>query len=732
VLVHRGRLRLATVVLLASLWGGATVGVAFGGRVDGPAISVYLLAILGAGLLHGGRAAMVTAAASAIAALALVLLEERGLLPRLILHTPRSAVAVEVTLFVASAGLLWDALRRIEAARERVVRSEERTRSLVEQAADGIVVTDRDGRVLETNARLLEMTGYARDETLGLGIESLLAGSELEDARRLLADLAPGEVAVRDRAIRRKDGSTLETESSITRLSDGRFQAILRDVSARRAFERRFDHLRVAFEEAGEGIILLDRHERVVFANRAFREAFGRSGHSEPGQPATALPVDPAASDLEEVRATLRRGETWVGRHVRTAPDGRRTVHFAVYAPARDRSGELVGFVGVLRDMTRETELEESLRQSQKLEAVGQLAGGLAHDFNNLLTVILGAGEALRAGRPSPEVDEILEAGRRAADLTTQLLAFSRQQVVRTERLDLNALIADAAPVLDRLVRENVRLVLERGDGPCWVAADPNQLHQVLVNLAANARDAMPDGGRFVLRTGTRELAGEETRTLRLSPGPYVVLTVEDSGVGMADEVVERIFEPFFTTKGPGRGTGLGLSSVHGIVQQAGGAIEVESRPGKGTRFRIFLPRVAAQTRSESPSEHARPATRRARVLIVEDEPAVRRIVRRALEAAGHEVVEAADGEQALAGDLSRGVELLVTDVVLPGRDGASVAAELRARHPGLRVLYTSGHVPEEFGDAIADGEGREFLQKPFRPGQLVAAAARLLDAPED
>jgi len=731
---RRGRLRAAVWLLVGALWVTSTLVTTASGSVVAPGFSVYLIATLTAGLLIGVRAAVGVGLLSTAASLALAALASRGALPELIHHTPWSAVATEVMLLVATAALVADALDRMRASRERVVASEARTRALVDQAADGIAILDAQGRIVEANARLLRMLGHERDDILGRGVEAFLAGEHLEDTRRILGSIGGNEVVIRERTLQRRDGSTLPAETSVTRLSDGRLQAIVRDLSARREAERMQGRLRAALEEAGEGIALFDAEDRLVYANRGFRELFDAETPVTSHPHATKFADDPARrAILDEARAENRAGRTWSRRFEQTGPDGARHVRFVVTAPVQDRPGVYGGFVAIVREVTREAELEDSLHRAQKLDAVGQLAGGLAHDFNNLLTVVLGAGEALHERRPDDaEVGEILEAARRAADLTAQLLTFSRRQPVRPQRVDLNERVRAASPVLRRLVRENVELVLALAPDPCWVEADPNQLDQILVNLAANARDAMERGGRFEIATCVRRLpAGGSAFHLRLPPGPYVVLRASDTGAGMDEPTLQHLFEPFFTTKEVGRGTGLGLASVHGIVQQAGGGIDVESRPGKGTRFSIYLPRV------EPASDGARPAPRArgphaARALVVEDDPAVLRIVVRTLEAAGHTVHAASRGRQALDLDLPAGsLDLLVTDVVMPERDGPAVADALRRRHPQLRVLFTSGHVPAERSGTVAASPRCDFLQKPFTPAELIERVDALLDTSE-
>ena len=482
--------------------------------------------------------------------------------------------------------------------------------------------------------------------------------------------------------------------------------------------ERMQERLRRALDELCEGIALFDADRRLRYANRAFQRLDGAGlAGSEPG----AL--------WERAQRDLAQGRSFSERFERRLPEGTTAVHHATLACVSEGAGEPDGFVAILRDITREVELEESVQLTRKLDAVGQVARGLVHEFNNLLTVILGSAEAIRAREASEDVEEIIEAGERAAALTTKLASFTRNQAVRIAHVDLDRVVRDASSMLQRLVRENVALELRLASQALWVVADPSQLQQVLVNLATNARDAMPEGGTLEVATDTLDLSRATRPTrLRIPDGPYVVLSVRDSGDGMSDEVIEHAFEPFFTTKEPGRGTGLGLASVHEIVQQMKGAIDVQSEPGKGTRLRIFLPR-ALPPESERGAlralERERPAA--ARILVVEDEPLLRGLVARSLESRGHQVVTARHGAEALELAGREPPDLVVTDVILPGVHGGQLVMRLRELQPRLRVLLVSGYEPERVVGATGEDDQTLFLQKPFTIAQLAAGVEALL-----
>ncbi|MGH7386257.1 MAG: ATP-binding protein, partial [Candidatus Rokuibacteriota bacterium] len=404
-----------------------------------------------------------------------------------------------------------------------------------------------------------------------------------------------------------------------------------------------------------------------------------------------------------------------------------------------DAEGRATRMIGAMMDVTQRRQLEDELRQAQKMEAVGRLAGGVAHDFNNLLTVITGR-SVLLLGRLKADdplrrsVEQIQKTADRAAGLTRQLLAFSRKQVLQRKNLDLNGAVAETSAMLRRLIGEDINLLLTLGAGAGRVNADPGQLEQALLNLAVNARDAMPQGGTLSVETDNVQLgAAPPDRPDALPPGPYAVLRVMDTGVGMDAATQTRIFEPFFTTKEPGKGTGLGLSMVHGVVRQHGGEIRVRSVVGGGTTFEIYLPQVEAAPDSSLGDEAAgRPVPGHETILLVEDEEDVRTLAREVLERQGYTVLEAGDGVQALdicetAGDR---IDVILTDVVMPRMSGRELVDRVRATKPTMPVLYMSGYTE----DAILRHGVRDasilLLGKPFTPADLLGKIREVLDKP--
>jgi nitrogen-specific signal transduction histidine kinase/CheY-like chemotaxis protein len=405
--------------------------------------------------------------------------------------------------------------------------------------------------------------------------------------------------------------------------------------------------------------------------------------------------------------------------------------------PLRNGEGRIVAALGVTRDTTEQRQLEAQLRQTQKMESIGLLAGGVAHDFNNLLTIIAGNSETMAAtlgpGSPvAPLVAEILRAAERAASLTRQLLVFSRRQVQEPIVLELNAVVTETEKMLRRLIGEDVVLTVELDKNISLVKVDPGSLVQVLMNLAVNARDAMPRGGRLTIRTGDTVVkdGGGRSRTGPPS-GRYATLIVADTGVGMTADVKARLFEPFFSTKRVEQGTGLGLAVVHGIVAQSGGSVQVESELNRGTTFTIYFPAVGEPATALRETVSGKPRGTET-VLVAEDEPDVRNLAARALEGCGYTVLEAADGREALrvVDRHKAGVDLVVADVVMPEMDGRQLVEALRERYPGVKVLYTSGYTDDA---VVRRGVLRSevvLLQKPYTPQTLLHKCREVLAGP--
>lgn len=491
-------------------------------------------------------------------------------------------------------------------------------------------------------------------------------------------------------------------------------------------------------EQANDAIFLLDMTGRVLEVNRRTETLFGRPRLRLVGRLYTELLPAADSDRTREAFEQLLAGSAVTADNVALRRVDGRATYVDLSATAVMVGTEQLALV-IAHDASTRHSLEQQLRQAQKMEAVGRLAGGIAHDFNNLLTIINGYGELLRnrlsADDPgSPMIGEIVKAGQRAATLTRQLLAFSRQQVIAPRVLDLNIVIADMSQMVARLIGEDVVLTTLLAPEPAHIKADPGQVEQVLMNLVVNARDAMPQGGRVTIETRLVKL---DDQYMRLHPqvhaGTYVYLGVSDTGCGMTPEIKARLFEPFFTTKEIDKGTGLGLATVYGIVKQAGGHIEVYTEPGLGSKFKLYFPWMApAQADRGAAGPAAAPPRGHETILLVEDEEAVRALSRFVLLDSGYTVLEARHGEDALrlAEEHQGPLHLLVTDVVMPKVSGSELARRLRLVRPGLRVLYLSGYTSDAVIHHGVQEEGAAFLQKPFTPRALAQKVREVLDAP--
>ncbi|MBW3553249.1 MAG: response regulator [Gemmatimonadetes bacterium] len=506
------------------------------------------------------------------------------------------------------------------------------------------------------------------------------------------------------------------------------------------ALRRSEERLRAVMDVAPVAIIRVDRAYCVQFWNPAAERIFGWTAEEVLGRP---YPLgDPG--DRDEAKDLFDRGfggHTHEGVEIRRLRKDGSHVDLRMWnAIVRDESGEAVALVGVLADVTEQRALEQRLLQSQKLEAVGQLAGGIAHDFNNVLTAVRGHAELLLEGTPAgaagrQDLEEIRRNADRATRLTRQLLAFSRQQVLQPRVVDLGAVVDGMESMLRRLIGEHIRLELSVEEGLGRVEADPTQIEQVVLNLAVNGRDAMPEGGRLLLRLENTELTDEDARSFpyEVLSGRYVRLMVADTGHGMDEETRGRVFEPFFTTKGLSHGTGLGLATVFGIVKQSGGYIWVHSEPGRGSDFEVLLPRVEKAMPLAAPPRHAGQAGMGGSetVLLVEDDEAVRGLAHRVLERSGYHVLEAAHPTEALRTVLPAHegpIHLLVTDIVMPDMDGHRLAEHVAALYPDIRTIFMSGYTEDEVvRRGIVNGASL-FLQKPFGPHDLTRSVREMLD----
>lgn len=511
--------------------------------------------------------------------------------------------------------------------------------------------------------------------------------------------------------------------------------------AVRKRLVEREELFRLITENAADMIAVVDADGRRVYNSPSYEKILGYTPQELCGttaleqiHPEDREKVLKAAADAEAIPAGSGSTLEYRMRH----KDGSwRTLESR--ASAIVKAGEVEKLVIVNRDVTERKHLEEQFRQSQKMEAVGRLSGGVAHDFNNLLGVIIGYGELVQEGTPADNplrscVDEMLKAGHRAASLTRQLLAFSRQQVMDPKVIDLNLVVKDMEKMLTRLISEDIQLKTHLDSEALHIKADQGQIEQVIMNLLVNARDAMPKGGKITLTTSVFHMDQEFVRRYPypVAVGDYVMLRVSDNGIGMDAATRARVFEPFFTTKEKGKGTGLGLSTVYGVVKQSGGYIEVLSEPGAGAVFRIYLPRVNAPLDARKHSTELPDSLRGSEtVLLVEDEDALRTLSRHLLELCGYAVLEAASGEEALklSQSYDQVIHLLLTDVVMPGISGRVLSDQLVQHRPEMRVVYMSGYTGQTVGDHGVLADGSFFLPKPFTREALAQKIRKALEA---
>jgi len=631
-------------------------------------------------------------------------------------------------------------VRRQEALRD----SESRYRRLFETAQDGILILDAaSGAITDVNPFLLEMLGYSLEDCRGKRLWELGPFKDIEASREAFQELQKKEyIRYEDLPLETHGGRLIDVEFvSNAYLVDGKrvIQCNIRDITRRKRAERARARLALAVEHTAESVLITEADGTIMYVNPAFEQVTGYRREEAIGQNPRLLQSGKQSPELYQAMwDTLKQGRAWAGVFINKKKDGTLYEARAVISPMRDETGRIISYVGVERDVTHERHLQDQLRQSQKMEAIGQLAGGIAHDFNNLLTIITGYGQLLLEDFDADDprrlkICEINKAAARAASLTRQLLAFGRRQVLVSEVLDLNDVLANMEKMLHRLIREDIELVIVQGESLGRARTDRGQIEQVIMNLAVNARDAMPQGGRLTLETSNVDLDDSYAASHpEVAPGAYVMLAVSDNGCGISREVQARIFEPFFTTKETGKGTGLGLSTVYGIVRQSEGYVSVYSEPGQGSTFKIYLPCVKEQAdlRSRPEEGAAAPPRGSETILLVEDEEAVRALVRDVLEALGYKVLLATRGDEAIA--ICRqhpdSIPLLLTDVVMPGMSGRELAESLRFLYPEMKLLYMSGYTDDAILRHGILGPGEAFIGKPFTPHAIARKVRDTLD----
>jgi PAS domain S-box-containing protein len=624
----------------------------------------------------------------------------------------------------------------------RLSASEGRYRNLFDSTPIGLFRTTVEGAFIEANEALRSVLGCPDQEILfGLRLDHFYV--DLEDYRALQASVdRDGITAGVEARLRRHDGRSIRGRVTLRALNgpdESGYAGSVEDVTDQRSVEADLREssttLRTLIDASPVAITSLDLTGRVIVWNPAAERMFGWSDREAVGQLLATVPDD-NRPEFEAALARNRRGEASVYETQRKRKDGSLVNVLSSTSAILDGEGRVAATMAILVDVTEQKRLEEQLRQAMKMEGIGRLAGGIAHDFNNLLTVIAGRvylllGQ-LAADHPMRrDLQLIGQTGERAAALTKQLLAFSRKQVLTPIVLDFNGVVDTMKQLLGRVLGEDVHLIIDLDSSLDRVLADQGQLEQVILNLAVNARDAMPDGGQLVLTTTNVDVDDAYARRHPdLNVGTYASLAVSDTGTGMAPETMARIFEPFFTTKEVGRGTGLGLATVYGIVKQSNGHVTVESERGRGTTFRVYLPRVKGEAAALAAAAETGIPAGTETVLLVEDDPDLRGLACDLLQGQGYAVLEGAEPEAAIriAGEHPGRIDLVITDVVMPKMNGRAMARVIQERRPEAKVLYMSGYTDDAIVRHGVLEPGIDFLQKPFTPSALARKVREVID----
>lgn len=629
------------------------------------------------------------------------------------------------------------------------------TTSILEAIPDAVAAVNQQGVIVQVNAQTEDLFGYTREELIGQKIE-ILVPERQRPHHDLHREQFHREPKIRrmgsglDLYGRRRDGSEFPVEISLSPVPAGDGMIVLsaiRDISDRKRIELELrraheeldkrksrelrdsqNRLALIVDSSQDAIIGKNLDGIVTHWNKGAEEIYGYTAQEIIGKPVSMLAPPERADEIPEILRKIRAGErVEYFESVRVTKD-KRKLHVSIsVSPIHDADGKVVGASTIARNITAQKKVEDQLRQSQKMEAVGRLAGGVAHDFNNLLGIVTACSELLRGrvdGDSVEYIDNIREAAKRGASLTRQLLAFSRRQATQTQLLDLNDRLKEVSKLLKPLMGDDVEIVLRAHSDNAVVEADPGHLDQVIVNLAVNARDAMPRGGRLVIETSVSdfdEAFAEEHPSM--TAGRYVMMAISDNGTGMDEATRSRIFEPFFTTKETGKGTGLGLATVYGIVKQSGGHVWVYSELGHGTTFKIYFPSADKKLADgEVKHEEELPPRREGvTVLLAEDDVVMRRLTRKMLEEHGYKVVEADDGKAALDAIAASGtpIDLTLTDVMMKGMTGPELVLRLIDAFPKMKIVYMSGYTGELISHQGLDASIR-LLEKPFTRASLL------------
>ena len=630
-------------------------------------------------------------------------------------------------------------------ARLALAQSEERFRTMFHHAPVGIFRSSFEGRLVEANATFSRMLGYGRPESMMAQIRNLaqdIYSTPLERQRVLDAVVRSPEGVRLETRFKRRDGQVLHVIINAALSLDANGQpawldGAIEDISSLKQAEMETRRLAAAVEQGSDIIFITDPAGVIQYVNPAFERVTGYSRQEALGNKPSMLKSGKHGPDFyQELWQTITRGEAWSGNFINKRRDGSLFTEQASITPMLDQDGRIIHFVASKKDITQELALKEQNRQMQKMEAIGRLTGGVAHDFNNLLQAMNGFVELANMDLPPDHrsrafLDQTLAAGRRAANLTSQLLVFSRRQTLNPRVLNLNTAVDDLLKMMGRVIGKHIRITWDPADSPLTIYADPGMMDQVLMNLCINARDAMPEHGTLHIAARQVSLDADYCKNHPWArPGQYALLAVRDTGAGMDPDTLERIFEPFFTTKPEGKGTGLGLATVYGIVKQHRGMISVNSQPGQGAEFTIHLPLHRPDSPHQDPGrEEAAPGGRET-ILLAEDDTMVREMAAAFLKRGGYTVLTARDGQEAV--DLCAchhgRIALVILDVVMPRMGGYAAYAHIREIAPDLPVLFSSAYSEEgEHGEFMAR-EKMSFLQKPYSSNLLLKTVRHVLD----
>jgi two-component system cell cycle sensor histidine kinase/response regulator CckA len=661
-------------------------------------------------------------------------------------HTPGAYTARDLEVLQTLADQCSGALERVRAEQD-LRESQRRFRDLFENSPDAIFVEALDGTVLDVNFAACVLHGLTREQLIGKNaLNDLVPPARRENAQRDFQKLTSGKLSWIEGESLTANGSVTPVEVRAGRVEYNGKPALLlhvRDISERRAAEAAVQSSEMLFrsvwENSVDGMRLTDGNGVIIAVNKAYCDLVGMKAEDLESKPFTVVYAESENPTvvLEQQRERFQaRGANRKFQRQYTLHSGQVMV-LEITDSFIELHGQPLLLFSLFRDVTMQRRLEEQLRQSQKMEAIGQLAGGVAHDFNNILTVIHGHASLLVSSELEESAvrsaQQITQAAERAAALTRQLLTFSRRQLIQPRKLDMNKIVNNMTDLLGRLLGEDVALQLDYCLSPAMVEADVGMMEQVLLNLAVNARDAMPKGGQLTVSIAIVDLDEAHVQHHpEARVGRFVCVSNADAGCGIPPENLQRIFEPFFTTKEVGKGTGLGLATVYGIVKQHQGWVEVESTVGKGTTFRIYIPYVGlAQADAERPTTQVTVRGGSETILLVEDEKPVRELVSRVLQKYGYRIVQAGSGAEAIEvwNRHKDEISLLFTDLVMPDNmNGRELAEKLRAQHPGLKVIFTSGYSADIVGKDFKLEPELNFLQKPYHPQTLALTVRRCLD----